>query len=252
METIEYDMNNISDNELIELNELAKTGTCKATKKDLESSFNRLNDLQSIFRVKLQSVQNLSEFDEIQANLNRYNVYLKRIITNYELKDNIKYPVLVETYLNKLKKLEVLSNQMWENSKDERLFWERMKNEKTEPQNTAKTEMIFIYNLEMILSVYNFLVNNNELDCTIASFMKAVEIADFKSLKPLTKVKTKELIYKLQVDGFGKLGNNWYTKACQSIGVQKGHCHNLDISDEWKKGLEYAIIHGNKKNINKN
>ena len=90
MENIEYDMNNLSDIEINELNNLPR--------------FQKLDFLCRDFRNKLQSVQNLSEFDETMANINRYNLYLQRIISNYEFKTSVLYPD--EQYISKLKKLK--------------------------------------------------------------------------------------------------------------------------------------------------
>jgi len=114
MENIEYDMNNLSDIEINELNNLPR--------------FQKLDFLCRDFRNKLQSVQNLSEFDETMANINRYNLYLQRIISNYEFKTSVLYPD--EQYISKLKKLKDLSIEMWENSKSERVVWERKEKEK--------------------------------------------------------------------------------------------------------------------------
>ena len=118
---------------------------------------------------------------------------------------------------------------------------EKIKNLKESVCEQDNTGESFKFDPEMILRVYSFLIETKVYNCDVDEFMSTTKTANFKSITPLHKGKTKikELIYQLQ--GTGGMGDEWYTKAVQSIGVQKKHCTNLEISDDWKEGLNLAI-----------
>jgi|GEM_PF-6075677 len=149
------------------------------------------------------------------------NGLIKSVLKEQAIADILKYSI--ELHENELTRLSLLGGiEAHQYKQIERklidLRAERDKQEKfreikqiergvvlrhSEPEKISNTDTIFKYDPEMILRVYEFLINEMVYDCEDVAFFNAVKTGNFRSIIPLqsSKTKIKDLIYHLQSMG---------------------------------------------------
>jgi len=118
------------------------------------------------------------------------------------------------------------------------------KNTETSKQSIPfeKTSLIkkYEYDIGMIMGVFYF-CNKEIFDCDLPFFLTCIESGNLNEITIKNDGITKfhSLIGKLATNG--KLGNDWYTDATNSIKIEKRRCSNNGTNKEWLKALEKEI-----------
>lgn len=196
-----------------------------------------------------------AEFEEISTIQNMSKEQVEIDILEWSIKKNVEYrDTIIDPYKKEDAKRMIDGQYKNLQRLNDIQHIERLKDLKqSEPEKNAVSspQICFKCDSEMIARVYEFLIDDNVLDCTAGEFMNAIEKANFKSIKPLHKGKTKikSLVYILSTDG--KLGDVWYTNVTKSAGFIKDNCSGANVSDGWKTELCLAIKPKKPKNPHK-
>lgn len=236
MGNIEFDMNNLSEEEISDLNKLAMSAanvnnmaiSYESNNKYYIENLNKLIDAFDQFRKNIFAAQTRKELDSLLDELSAYILILETIIRNSERpalgfndlmlkqKQTVSFPNLLNEYVFEINKLIVAARELY-----------NIKN----PVNIHKTDVKKQWEINTVLLNKIYEISNGKIFlCTEPDFIQWVSQADFSKLDFKIKSKGKKLIHFLSKS----MGEEWYLEAVKSKNITKDDCNKVtNTGDFW-------------------